>query len=484
MKRLQTYSPLGLGVIFPHNCLASDSFLSEPRFILFFLIPLLLFLVLAQAFVIIRNHLINKSRKHHNLPELNPQLLSKTRQQLYREIARHESTEVLLRETQQYIQSIINSMPNILIGVTANGYVTHWNTAAFKATKLHSDEVLGTHISQVYPELPITADHIEEAIETGNTYTHENYQQGSGSNATFVDLTLYPLVADDIRGAVILVVDVTKQIHIESMMIQSDKMMSLGEMAAGMAHELNNPLAGILNNAQNVSRRLSIDLNANTEVAEKMGLDLTKVEKYLEQRGIFGFLESMRKSGEQAAQIVKNMLEFSRANYQVHHLESISELIEDALELTQKNLELRTSTGIEMPKVNKVIDADLPSIPCSATEIKQVLINLIRNAAQAFQSDEYGPPLDPQVIIEVKLHDAFMIIQIKDNGPGMTDNVKRHIFEPFFTTKDIGKGTGLGLSVTYFIVTEHHSGSIEVESWPGEGTIFTIKLPLTREAQH
>ncbi len=479
--KIKTGLALTLSIAYIHNAFAHDVILREPRSVLFFLIPLLLLLIVAQAFVIVRNYQINKARKSHNLPELNPQLLSKTRQQLYREIARHESTEILLHETQQYLQSIINSMPNILIGVTVNGYVTHWNSAAFKATKLRAEEVLGTHISQVYPELPITAEQIENAIETGETFTHENYQQGSGSNATFVDVTLYPLIADDVRGAVILVVDVTKQIHVESMMIQSDKMMSLGEMAAGMAHELNNPLAGILNNAQNVSRRISSDLKANTEIAEAMNLDLATVENYLEKRGIFDFLESIRKSGEQAAQIVKNMLEFSRANYQVHNLENISELIDDALALTEKNLELRTSTGIEMPKVNKILSADLPPIPCSATEIKQVLINLIRNAAQAFQSDEYGPPLDPQVIIEVETNAEFMVIRIKDNGPGMTEKVKRHIFEPFFTTKDVGKGTGLGLSVTYFIVTEHHGGSIHVESWPGEGTIFTIKLPLTRE---
>jgi len=411
-----------------------------------------------------------------------PETLALTRQQLYREIQRHEATEILLRQSQEFIQSIIDSMPGVLIGVDPDGYVTHWNLAAMQTTGLHADDALGAHVNQVYPELAVTPKIIESTVASGNSYRRENIQQGQGSQAKFFDLTVYPLINHDSGGAVILAVDVTKQAVVESLLIQNDKMTSMGEMAAGMAHEINNPLASILSNAQNIIRRCSTDLQQNHQIADQIGITVLDIEAYCKARGILGFLENIRDSGEQAAQIVSNMLSFSRGNYQDRSLQNIVELVHDALKLTEKSLEFRTSIGLEMPRIKINMDKQLPLVQCSATEIKQVLVNLIRNAVQAFQSDEYGAPLDPVIRINIHQTRTHMSITIEDNGPGMSESVKRHIFEPFFTTKSVGQGTGLGLSVCYFIIKEHHKGVLDVDSMPGKGTIFTIRLPLPDQA--
>lgn len=408
--------------------------------------------------------------------------LAKTRHQLYREIARHEATEELLRETQEYLQCIINSLPSVLVGITPEGFVTHWNTAAEDATGLAADEALGAHISHVYPGLPVEMDIIERVVVNGVSYTREGVQNGQGSQSTFLDITVCPLLSTEIAGAVILVDDVTLRVRLESMMIQSEKMMSLGELAAGLAHEINNPLAGILNNVQNILRRTSGELAANDAVAEEVGVSLDKVEAYLRKRQVLEFVENIGLAGERAAHIVKNMLEFSRgSSSQTHVTTDPVALVEQSLELAANTFELKTSVGVEMPRLERDYQPGLPLIHCSPTEIQQVLLNLLRNAAQAFQSDEYGPPLIPIIRIRVFREEQHVCIEVQDNGPGMADSVIKHIFEPFFTTKAVGQGTGLGLSVSYFIITEHHKGTIAVDSQPGHGTTFMIKLPIERQ---
>jgi two-component system NtrC family sensor kinase len=114
--------------------------------------------------------------------------------------------------------------------------------------------------------------------------------------------------------------------------------------------------------------------------------------------------------------------------------------------------------------------------------LQQVLLNLLRNAKQALGL--VSPTTAPVIWIKAREQEKHLVIEVQDNGPGMTDNVKRHIFEPFFTTKTIGSGTGLGLSVSYFIITERHQGSIEVKSTPGRGSTFIIKLPIQADTNH
>mgnify|MGYP000476908716 CR=1 FL=1 len=168
--------------------------------------------------------------------------------QLYDEIAKHEITEELLRETQDYLHSIINSMPSLLIGVTREGSITHWNSAAEQATGVHAQDALGQPLGQIYQKLPITLEELQGVIDEGQAREHKNIQFAEAKQAPFYDLSLYPLVSEEITGAVIRVDDVSLRVRMENAMIQNEKMMSLGEMAAGMAHEINNPIGYISSN--------------------------------------------------------------------------------------------------------------------------------------------------------------------------------------------------------------------------------------------
>ena len=292
-------------------------------------------------------------------------------------------------------------------------------------------------------------------------------------------MIIYPLTPEDITGAVIRIDDVTMRVRFENMMIQNEKMMSLGELAAGMAHEINNPLSAILHAVQNIQRRTSPGLAANVETATQIGITVEQMQTYLEQRGIYTFVDSIKEAGERSARIVTNMLEFSRAssnrNYQAVN---VAELLQHSLELSRNSLDLHTGEGGQAIEVVMDLEPDLPPLPCAAAEIEQVILNMLRNAAQAFVKPEGAEDYKPQITMRAFAEGDAIKIQIIDNGPGMAESTRRHIFEPFFTTKDVGKGTGLGLSVSYFIITEHHQGQIEVDSAAGRGTTFTITLPL------
>lgn len=430
-------------------------------------------------------HKRSKKNLKHSKKDLEQRIIDRTNKlrainnQLYDEISKHEITEELLRETQDYLHSIINSMPSILIGVTKQGAITHWNSAAENTTGIHMRDALGQHINQLCPSLPITTDSISTAIEQGLPQVSENIQQGRGSNAQYSDLAIYPLISSEVVGAVIRIDDVTMRVRVENMMIQNEKMLSLGELAAGMAHEINNPLSAILHGVQNILRRTTPGLAKNNTVAQKHHTNIEDIQQYLEERDIFTFIDGIRDAGERSAKIVTNMLEFSRSNSREHKQINIEELMEHTLSLAENTFELKLPEGAENPDIIKDFAEQLPLIPGSAAELQQVILNLLRNASQAFTSEDYGAPLHPTITLRLKRESDDLLIEVEDNGPGMPEAVRRHIFEPFFTTKEVGQGTGLGLSVSYFIITEHHDGTIEVDSTPGKGTLFSIRLPLS-----
>ena len=449
--------------------------LSEKNWLLIIII-ILLGLQSALIIGLQRSRLNNKHARHalyQSQKELEAKVrdrtesLHLTNDQLYEEIGRHEATELLLRETQEYLHSIINSMPSVIIGVTHKGFVTHWNAAAEEKTGIGSASALGEHLRDVYPSLPVDGDIISETIEAGDPYLSQNIQETYAGELHYSDLTIYPLIAAQAIGAVIRIDDVTLRVRVENMMIQNEKMLSLGELAAGMAHEINNPLSTILHGVQNIYRRISPTLAANQTAAERHDLTLDQVIGYLDDRHISQFLEDIREAGERSADIVTNMLDFSRTSSQTQRPFDLGHVV-------RHGIELLAAERANLPAIELDIDPLLPQIYGSAAEIQQVLLNLIRNAAQALGEHSNGPPI---ICVKVGQTDKHAIVTVDDNGAGMADEVSRHIFEPFFTTKEIGQGTGLGLSVSYFIVTEHHGGSIDVDSTPGEGTRFTIKLP-------
>jgi len=191
-------------------------------------------------------------------------------------------------------------------------------------------------------------------------------------------------------------------------------------------------------------------------------------------------LLSIQESGERVVEIVDNMLSFARKSDSSFLSYSLNDGLDRALDLATTDFDLKKKYDFKAIKIEKEYDPYLPMVPCEGSKIQQVLFNIIKNGSQAMnEAGTDSPCIKLRTLYKEEENRA--VIEISNNGPGMSENIRKRVFEPFFTTKPAGEGTGLGLSVSYFIVTENHCGEMEVLS-PGEkGVTFIISLPVERD---
>ncbi|MBU1342956.1 MAG: PAS domain S-box protein [Proteobacteria bacterium] len=278
-----------------------------------------------------------------------------------------------------------------------------------------------------------------------------------------------------------IVRDITEQKRTQEVLIQSEKMLSVGGLAAGMAHEINNPLAGILQNAQVIANRLSADHPMNQKAAEKIGVPMDLIVQYMEQRKIFELISSLREAGNRAADIVSNILSFSRKSDLFPSEFNIKKLMDATIEIAGNDYDLKKNIDFRKISILREYEDTAFYVECNGSNIQQVFLNILRNAAEALFDKKMK--IDPRIIIRILGEKNGVRIEIEDNGPGIEEVIRKRVFEPFFTTKPVGLGTGLGLSVSYFIITENHKGRIFVTSLPGQGAKFVITLPFKHSDQ-
>jgi len=410
--------------------------------------------------------------------------LAAANEQLTKEIQLRESSEKELRNLQNYLSNIIDSMPSVLVGVDTKGCVTQWNKTAEQITGIPNGKAQGKVITEILPQMDLEMENIGQSIRTRQVLHEQKRPRNTDTETCYEDVTIYPLVTNGVEGAVIRIDNVTEKVRMEEVMIQSEKMLSVGGLAAGMAHEINNPLAGMMQTAEVMVSRLKAnsEIPANHQAAKEAGTTMAAIERFMEARGIPRMLATIAQSGYRIATIVQNMLSFARKEDATVANHILSEIIDKTLELAATDYDLKKQYDFKLIEIVRDYSAELPTIPCEAAKIQQVLLNILSNGAQAMQST--GIPR-PRFILKTRLNKVrgMAIMEIEDNGPGIDEKTRKRIFEPFFTTKPVGVGTGLGLSVSYFIITENHQGELTVESRPGEGTKFIIRLPLVRKTK-
>lgn len=379
------------------------------------------------------------------------------------------------------LSNIINSMPSMLIGVDADGRIAQWNQRAALVTGVDEEQARGRQLDQVVAWLSPEMRRIRQSIASKKPLFEGKIRRIEEGETIFEDVTIYPLITNGVDGAVIRIDDVTDKVRIEEVLVQSEKMLSVGGLAAGMAHEINNPLASIMGNAQVLETRLMQPLPQNTAAAQDAGITMEALRTYLNLRGIPKMIQSIRGSGAQAAQIVSNMLSFSRKSDSVLAPEDIRSLLDKTLELACTDYNLKKNYDFKKIRILREFDPDLPKIMGSSSKLQQVFLNLLRNGAEAMGEKSFPEGDGPRFILRAHRNPPWVRVEVEDNGPGLEESVRKRIFEPFFTTKPVDKGTGLGLSVSYFIITEEHCGMMSVQTAMGKWTRFIIDLPTAPE---
>jgi len=356
-----------------------------------------------------------------------------------------------LARLKEFNENIIESISVGVMVVNLRGRITNWNGALEQIYGLKREEVIGRRITEVFQSEMLRA--LRDLMERGEWRGGEpaNVYKFRARSSDGRDLTLNISLAAlqsktaEIEGSLVAIEDVTERVGLEAQLQQSEKLSSIGLLAAGVAHEVNTPLAGISSYSQMLMQQIP-----DTDPRRQL-------------------LEKIHRQTSRASSIVNNLLNFSRGAEARYAPVDLNRVIDDTIQLLEAQLR---NTEIEV--VRSYAD-DLPLAFGDGPKLQQVLMNLILNARDAM-------PQGGRLEISTEADEDSAVIGVRDTGLGIAPEHLAKIYDPFFTTKQIGKGTGLGLAVSYGIIRDH-GGHIDVESNLGEGTRFHITLPLAATRQ-
>jgi PAS domain S-box-containing protein len=395
------------------------------------------------------------------------------------DITELKEAQEALRRSQEMFSRLFQLSPDIItLARLYDGRLLEINETFSRTTGYSRDEALGKSTLDlgVFAAPQRRTELVEALRQGGQVENFEFIMRHRDGHTLQCSLSARLMTIDDTPCILAITRDITHLRAMQDSMVQSEKMLSLGGIAAGIAHEINNPLGIVLQAAQTVTLRTRLDFPKNLEAAAKVGADLAQVDRYLKERKIDVFIRDIQGAAVRASEIIRHMLDFSRRSESRRSVCDVRTIIDNSLRLASSDYDLKKNYDFKSIEIVKDYAENLPRLHCTETEIEQVLLNLLRNAAQAMA--EADPPIPaPRISIRVRAQGTGLRIDIADNGPGISPQHRKRIFEPFFTTKASGAGTGLGLSVSYFIITKGHGGSMSASSPSQGGTVFTIELP-------
>jgi len=347
------------------------------------------------------------------------------------------------RQLSEFNNRILKSVSLGVYTVDRNVVITSWNSRMSEMSGVSAEQAIGAKLQELFPNLSKEGviERIEEVLQSGTkARLRLLHRQLDGTNR-FQKRRLTPLKdGDETTGVVIIVEDITDFKRLLDQTIQSEKLAEVGRLTAGIAHEINNPLAMVAYATELLKREKPLS-NFQEEMLEKIEMEVERLKS-----------------------LTGGLLSFSSNRGTQNRLVNLNDLITEVLkllrfELQRKSIQLDTEFS------------EIPVINADPNKLKQVIINLVMNAVHAMQGQG-------RIVLRTSLDLAGMLeLQVEDDGPGIAPELQEQIFAPFFTTKPEGEGTGLGLYICQNIISGH-GGSIMLKSQPESGTIFHIRLPV------
>ncbi len=409
------------------------------------------------------------------------------------DITKRKLTEDALRAAHAESELFINSVPSILIGTNATGHITRWNVAAANTFALSASEVRDKplHDCGIKWTLPAMAAEIDAWMRDAEANRRVDLPFDMDGTRRFLGATINRVTFADDKNAGLLITgtDITDRRHLEVQLRQAQKLEAIGQLAAGIAHEINTPTQYVGDNttfikdswpaiselaraAQRIDREASGGAISPESTAwlqqcvQKADLEylLDEIPKAIQQS-----LEGVQR----VAKIVHAMKEFSHPGSEEKSEIDINRAIETTITVARNEWKY-------VSEVETHFEPGLPFISCYAGEFNQVILNLLINAAHAIrQVVGDGSGGKGKIVITTSQDQGWAEIAIHDTGAGIPEEIQSRIFEPFFTTKPVGQGTGQGLALAHTIVVRKHGGRIWFESAEGKGTTFFIRLPIS-----
>ncbi len=347
------------------------------------------------------------------------------------------------RQLHEFSDRILKSVSLGVYTVDTNKIITSWNNRMADMSGVAADQAIGSDLETLFPNLVKEGviERIDRVIKSGKKEKQRLlHRQLDGTNR-FQKRRLAPLRAgDQVTGVVVIVEDITEFKRLLDQTIQSEKLVEVGRLTAGIAHEINNPLAMVAYATELLKREENLSA-FQEEMLDKIEMEVERLKT-----------------------LTGSLLSFSSNRSTLNRVVNLNDLINEVLKLLRFELQ-RKSVQLD------TLFAEVPLINADPNKLKQVIINLVMNAVQAMQGEG-------RVVLETTVNDdGALQLLVKDDGPGISPEVQEQVFAPFFTTKPEGEGTGLGLYICQNIIREH-SGTISLESALGAGSTFRICLPV------
>jgi two-component system, NtrC family, sensor kinase len=368
------------------------------------------------------------------------------------------------------LAAIVENVDAAVISKDTSGRVLTWNTGAENIYGYTAEEMIGGDLARL---LPVGRESEEAAILErvcrGERVHHLETARLTKSGALIdVLLTISPIRDREgtVAGAAHVAWDISQLKMLQRQLAQAQKLESIGQLAAGIAHEINTPIQYIGDNAKFLEDSFSEIIGALQAKRPPHEVDLEYLGAEIPKA-----IGQLREGVERVSRIIRAMKEFSHPG----PLDLIAANINAAIEST---VVVSRNEWKSVAELTTDLDPDLPPVPCVVGEFNQVILNLIVNAAHAI-ADVPGESRNPGSIhISTRKAGAFAEVRVTDNGCGIPESIRSRIFDPFFTTKEVGRGTGQGLAIAHAVIVQKHRGTLTLETEAGRGTTFLIRLPL------